>query len=573
MGEEKKEEKAISRRKYLGAVGGLAAATAVGWGLAGYLASRPPAPAAVRTVTETKTVTATPAVTTPTPGVTVTTPTPKKPFEGVTLKVYGMAGPFFYNAGTPPIYHEWEEKTGGKVELILVPYADFLAKFISTLQAGGPSWDVACYNTMTLGDVWEYLTPLDDFINDPVKSGPTASSGPLEYDDILPVSKKVNTWAGTTYGLAMDGDALTLYYRTDLLGNEDYRNEFKKKFGYDMPSPDVGPRTWDEYTDVGIFFNGWDWNNDGKPEAGIIRNLKRAMQAVHQYLGIVYSYAQMPGGPDKYRGHIFFDPDTMEPLVNTPGWVKAMEILQKQFMKAESPSDIEVGFEYFDLYPKGVACLTTGPANIGVNELTEGKGITYGNVGHNILPGAKEVWDRENNRWTVVETLDPIPEPGERKKINFAPYAFCGGGWANSIPKTSKYKDAAWDFCKWISEPSMSLRLNLPMGPEKVQSGVNPFRYSHLKWEPWEKAGFKDPKFVAAQGLTLAHENTGYDLRIPGTVEYYDVIEVHMSKVCLGKEEPSEACDAIYHEWKEITDRRGLEKQKKSYRMALGLPV
>jgi ABC-type sugar transport system substrate-binding protein len=68
MGEEKKEEKAISRRKYLGAVGGLAAAAAVGWGLAGYLASKPTAPAAVKTVTETKTITAmpTPAVT-PTP--------------------------------------------------------------------------------------------------------------------------------------------------------------------------------------------------------------------------------------------------------------------------------------------------------------------------------------------------------------------------------------------------------------------------------------------------------------------------------------------------------------------------
>jgi ribose transport system substrate-binding protein len=72
LSEEKREEKAISRRKYLGAVGGLAAAAAVGWGLAGYLASRPPAPAAVRTVTETKTVTATPAVTTP-----ITTPAKK----------------------------------------------------------------------------------------------------------------------------------------------------------------------------------------------------------------------------------------------------------------------------------------------------------------------------------------------------------------------------------------------------------------------------------------------------------------------------------------------------------------
>jgi multiple sugar transport system substrate-binding protein len=66
MSEEKKE-KAVSRRKYLGAVGGLAAAAVVGWGLAGYLASRPPAPGVVKTITETKTITATPTapVTTP----------------------------------------------------------------------------------------------------------------------------------------------------------------------------------------------------------------------------------------------------------------------------------------------------------------------------------------------------------------------------------------------------------------------------------------------------------------------------------------------------------------------------
>ncbi|MEM2228514.1 MAG: hypothetical protein QXR82_06930, partial [Candidatus Bathyarchaeia archaeon] len=61
MSEEKKEEKAVSRRKYLGAVGGLAVAAAIGWGLAGYLASKPPA--AVKTITKTETITAT---TTPT---------------------------------------------------------------------------------------------------------------------------------------------------------------------------------------------------------------------------------------------------------------------------------------------------------------------------------------------------------------------------------------------------------------------------------------------------------------------------------------------------------------------------
>jgi hypothetical protein len=78
MGEEKKGEKAISRRKYLGAVAGLGVAAAVGWGLAGYLASKPKAPTIEKTVTITKTETATP---------TAPATTPIKKYAGLTLKV------------------------------------------------------------------------------------------------------------------------------------------------------------------------------------------------------------------------------------------------------------------------------------------------------------------------------------------------------------------------------------------------------------------------------------------------------------------------------------------------------
>jgi len=98
LSEEKREEKAISRRKYLGAIGGVGAAAAVGWGLAGYLASRPPAPAAVRTVTETKTETKTVMG-------TVTAAT-EKPGKGLRFRCinHGMARAFFI-----AIKKGWEE--------------------------------------------------------------------------------------------------------------------------------------------------------------------------------------------------------------------------------------------------------------------------------------------------------------------------------------------------------------------------------------------------------------------------------------------------------------------------------
>jgi len=84
MGEEKKE--AVSRRKYLGAVGGLAITTVAGWAVAGYLASRPPA---VEKVTETKTVTVT-VTATPTP-----TPKPTAKKVDVAFWVGNLASPYW----------------------------------------------------------------------------------------------------------------------------------------------------------------------------------------------------------------------------------------------------------------------------------------------------------------------------------------------------------------------------------------------------------------------------------------------------------------------------------------------
>ncbi|RLF98317.1 MAG: hypothetical protein DRN47_05645 [Candidatus Wolframiiraptor sp.] len=67
-------EEKVSRRKFLGAVGGLAAAAVIGWGLAGYFATLPPKEV-VKTVTKTVTQTVTKTVsatTTTTPATTTT---------------------------------------------------------------------------------------------------------------------------------------------------------------------------------------------------------------------------------------------------------------------------------------------------------------------------------------------------------------------------------------------------------------------------------------------------------------------------------------------------------------------
>ena len=50
-------------------------------------------------------------------------------------------------------------------------------------------------------------------------------------DQFLPTIKRLYTWQGKLYGVLLDADAQILYYRKDVLGNQDYQEKFKSKLG------------------------------------------------------------------------------------------------------------------------------------------------------------------------------------------------------------------------------------------------------------------------------------------------------------------------------------------------------
>jgi len=68
------------------------------------------------------------------------------------------------------------------------------------------------------------------------------------------------------YAIPLDGDNHIFYYRRDALENPDYQREFKDKYGYELGAP----RTWDQVRDLAEFFNGWDWDGDGRKEYGVV---------------------------------------------------------------------------------------------------------------------------------------------------------------------------------------------------------------------------------------------------------------------------------------------------------------
>ena len=129
--------------------------------------------------------------------------------------------------------------------------------------------------------------------------------------------RQLYSWQGEVYGSLFDGDAQCLYYRHDVFTNKDVQAKFKAKHGYDLPAP---PKTMQHMHDVADFFTGWDWNGDGSKDWGISLHAKVNEQGFFHFLTLAAPYVVSPD--NKY---FYFHPDTMKPLINSEGHVRALE--------------------------------------------------------------------------------------------------------------------------------------------------------------------------------------------------------------------------------------------------------
>ena len=129
--------------------------------------------------------------------------------------------------------------------------------------------------------------------------------------------RKLYTWDEKIYGVLFDADAQALYYRKDVFAKKENQAKFKAKYGYDLPIP---PKTTKEYHDVADFFTGWDWNGDGQNDWGIPLHAKVNEQGFFHFLTLVGALCHL--ARNKYY---FFNPETMKPLINSEGHVRALE--------------------------------------------------------------------------------------------------------------------------------------------------------------------------------------------------------------------------------------------------------
>ena len=443
----------------------------------------------------------------------------------------------------------WEAQTGGKINIVLVPYATVEEKMWIEFRTKAGSFDIACIPGTWKGDVMGggHVEDLGPYIT---------KFGYPGWDDVMPGAKVLVTWAGKTMALPYDGDNHMTYYRKDALENPQYQADFKKQYGYMYKLPIAN---WEEVRDIAEFFNDWDWDNDGETEYGVAFIAQQNTQAMWSYLDVVAQYTTMAGKASNFASNIFFDADSMDPLCKSPGWVEAMKMIQ-ELTKFAPPGLLGYGYsELRQAFVSGNSAIAFDWGDIGIQEQQT---VTYGSkvkglLGYGPLPGAKKYYDRQTKKW--VE---------KQHQVNFLDF----GGWMWIIPKSAKQKDAAYQFGTYITNPEHSL---LDVCGIHGYTGANPWRWSHFKTiDAWVRGGWgreSVTNYLKAISDILQDPNAVTDLMIPGASEYYNSIDTHLNGVLSGILDPEEGCQLIFDDWKRITEERGKDQQKKYYRASLGL--
>jgi multiple sugar transport system substrate-binding protein len=481
----------------------------------------------------------------------------EKPFEGEEITVLtldsgpkgGISGPIY---AFRPIF---EELTGAKLNIALVPISELYTKLFLDLRNGTGEYDGSIVGAFMYGDLIDgkYILPLDEWR----QSGDYPQ---WSYDVMPPALKNIYTWGDVGYGVLGDADGQILYYRRDMLTNPEHMAAFKAQYGYDLPAP---PATLQQLKDIAAYFHGKNFDTvDDEPDSGAVLHLKVREQGLYHFMTLATSFAMTPGDLTRTTGVYWFDPVDMTPLINSPGHVKALEYLKDlaQYGPAAQVS-WSLG-EAWDYFLRGKAIFNFSYGDVAPLAQDEARSKIRGKIGSAILPASDTYWDMNKKEFVTS---------GEPRKVGNV----TGGSWHGVVSSLSDHPEATYTFwslmaikpvSKWLAtygwdgvDPGYSYQFLEPVGEAKLED------YTKAGWDAEDVQQYLDAYYENFNAPVMLPY-----MRITGTQEYYDILDSNLSAAMSGAKTPQQALDDTAAGWQQVTDRLGRDKQLKAYQEAIG---
>jgi multiple sugar transport system substrate-binding protein len=244
--------------------------------------------------------------------------------------------------------------------------------------------------------------------------------------------------------------------------------------------------------------------------------------------------------------------------------VKALEFL-KELASYGSPSQFgwELG-EAWDNFLNDNAVIVFSWGDVGSLAQDPNASIIQGKLGGAPIP-CSEVWyDRE-----LGEFVEDAENPNCVGNL-------VGASWHGVISSQSDVPDLAYYFLAMQATPAI-LFWNVTYG----WTGVDPSSSTHL-FPPAGEASVDDyvaagynaddvESYITGYGDNLfVHPTSQTYLRIPGTPEYWNILDIRLAEAMIDELTPQEALDSVAEEWEQITDDIGRDYLLEIYQASIG---
>jgi multiple sugar transport system substrate-binding protein len=344
--------------------------------------------------------------------------------------------------------------------------------------------------------------------------------------------------------LPLGGSALVLVCRRDALEREANKAAARAQ-GLTLEPP----ATWEQLDALARFFQGRDWDGDGRPDQGIALVLGADSEGLGDATFLARA-ASLGQHPDHYS--FLLDSEKMTPRVDTPPFVESLQALIA--LKACGPPAME-------RLDSGSArqAFRTGKVALLIDRAERAASWSHGKpLSIAPLPGSDRVFDPSQKTWQ---------RPARRNTPSFLPQ---GGGWLVGVRAglAGTQHEAALDFAKYLANPENSNRLRgerafpmLPCRTSQMSQGLT---------DPTSAPDVDARSWSDAVSRTLLAERVVPGLRIPDAADYLD--DLTQGRVAaLAGQSPQRALELVARAWAKRTEAHGPKRQLWHYRRSLNL--
>ena len=482
----------------------------------------------------------------------------EQPFAGKRIAItVNNGGPKGGISG--PLYRlrpAWEELTGATLDIVEMPLAEQLPTTINDLRLNLNQFDGFIEGAWYLGEYVTpgFIVPIDEYIAD--------ERFPQWDPDWWPDSlRNIHQWNGEIYGTLNDSDGQVLYWRDDILSDPEWQAQYEAETGEAMPYP---VKTWDDVIAVAKFFDGKNWDDgDAEPDNGIVMHFRVNEQGMFHYMTMSAPFVVRGGDTvDRCTNNYWFDPETMEPLINSEGHVRALEKLVEL---SQYGPDAQVGWDLgtaWDWFLRGKSIFVFSWGDVGSLVQDESRSAIKGKLGVSVLPGSNEVYNMCSNTWEQQDEPNIVGNT-------------IGGSWHGIISARSPNPEVvyslyalmatapvhSWNIYRgWTGvDPGVTIDFLPPNGTASLEG------YMNNGWNENDVAAYTQAYYETFFADTMMPY-----LRINGAEEYWRALDQNLSEAMIGRLDPQEALDRTAQSWDEITDRRGRDAQLQQYQESIG---